>query len=198
MKKASLVILIPLVVVVLFFSAVISKEILANEDVIHRSSAQDFAVCSDGMILVGYMDKIDVFQDGKLSFSFRPPTSRAFRFYVENDRIVTGCSDGFTKIYDVTGNFVEDSELSYDAIKSTAQDIRYIAESGEEYKIVDSFGFKPFEIKCGDETIVRQDILDYHFNGAPFWLFWALAFLNMVVLVIALIDKYAVKETSQA
>lgn len=198
MKKASLVILIPLVVVVLFFSAAISKEILANEDVIHRSSAQDFAVCSDGMILVGYMDKIDVFQDGKLSFSFRPPTSRAFRFYVENDRIVIGCSDGFTKIYDVTGNFVEDSELSYDAVKSTAQDIRYIAESGEEYKIVDSFGFKPFEIKCGDETIVRQDILDYHFNGAPFWLFWALAFLNMVVLVIALIDKYAVKETSQA
>lgn len=198
MKKASLVILIPLIVVVLFFSAAISKDILANEDVIHRSSAQDFAVCSDGMILVGYMDKIDVFQDGKLSFSFRPPTSRAFRFYVENDRIVIGCSDGFTKIYDVTGNFVEDSELSYDAVKSTAQDIRYIAESGEEYKIADALGFKPFEIKCGDETIVRQDILDYHFNGAPFWLFWALAFLNMAVLVIALIDKYAVKETSQA
>lgn len=197
MKKASLVILIPLVVVVLFFSAVISKEILANEDVIHQSSAQDFAVCSDGSIFVGYMDKIEVFQDGKLSFSFRPPTPRAFRFYVENDRIVIGCSDGFTEIYDVTGNFVEDSELSYDAVKSTAQDIRYIAESGEEYKLSDSFGFKPFEIKCGNETIVRQNILDYHFNGAPFWMFWALAFLNMVVLVIALVDKYAVKETSQ-
>lgn len=190
MKKVSLVILIPLVIAVLFFLVVISKEELASKSIVHESSVQDFGVCSDGMILVGYMDKIDVFQNGKLSFSFRPPTPRAYRFYVENDRIVIGCAEGYSKIYDVTGNFVEDSELSYDAVKSTAQDIRYIAESGEEYKIVDSFGFKPFEIKCGDETIVRQDILDYHFNGFPFWLFWALAFLNMVVLVIALIDKY--------
>lgn len=198
MKKASLVILIPLIVVVLFFSAVISKEILANEDVIHQSSVQDFAVCSDGKIIVGYMDKIDVFQDGKLSFSFRPPTPRAYRFYVENDRIVIGCSDGFTEIYDVEGKFLEDSDLSYNKVVSISHDTKYVSASGEQYKVSDGFGFKPFEIKCGNETIVRQDILDYHFNGAPFWLFWALAFLNMAVLVIALIDKYAVKETSQA
>lgn len=198
MKKASLVILIPLVVVVLFFSAAISKDILASSGIVKKSSIQDFGVCSDGKIIVGYRGKIEVYQGGKIVFSFRPPTPRAYRFYIDSDKIVIGCSDGYTAIYDIEGKFVEDSELAYEAVKSTAREIQYKAESGEEYKIADALGFKPFEIKLGSETIVRQNILDYHFNGAPFWLFWALAFLNMAVLVIALVDKYAVKETSQA
>lgn len=190
MKKASLVIIIPLIVVVLFFSVVISKDILASSGIVKKSSMQDFGVCSDGKIIVGYREKIEVFQDGKILFSFKPPTPRAYRFYVENDRIVIGCSDGFTETYDVEGKFLEDSKLSYNEVKSTAQKTQYKAENGEKYTVVDAFGFKPFEIKCGNETIVRQNILDYHFNGAPFWLLWAVAFLNMVVLVIALIDKY--------
>lgn len=190
MNKASLVIIIPLIVVVIFFSTVISKDILASRGVINKSSMQDFGVCSDGKIVVGYRGKIEVYQGGKIVFSFRPPTPRAYRFYIDSDKIVIGCSDGYTAIYDIEGKFVEESRLSYYEVKSAAQEIQYKAESGEQYKVVDALGFKPFEIKLGNETIVRQNILDYHFNGAPFWLFWALAFLNMVVLVIALIDKY--------
>lgn len=193
MKKASLVIVIPIIVCVLAYILFFVRLGLAGKGIIHQSSMQDFGVCPDGTIIIGYMGKIEVFQDGKVVFSFRPPTSRAYRFYIKNDRVVIGCAAGYTKVYDAKGNFIEDSELSYGEVKSISQETKYRTESGELYKVVDSLGFKPFEIRCGEESIIKQDMLDYYFNGFPSWLLWAVGAINMATLLFALLYKYTSK-----
>lgn len=157
---------------------------------IHSSTIQDFAVSSDGTVFVGYRRVIEAYKDGSLVFIFRPPTSRAYRFYLEDDKIIIAPSSGNCKIYDTNGNYIEDGDLSYEEVKSTAKKKKeYIMGNGDVYKLHRFLQSKPYEIRCNNEPIIKESALDYHFHELPFFMLFGLFVISILILVLALLEN---------
>lgn len=184
MKKLSLV------VVAIFFVIVILKGMFIAAGLIHSGSVQSVSIMPNGTIFLGYPKVIEVYHENALIKTFNPPTSRAYRFYLEKDNLIIGCATGGSKVYDANGNYISDYNLSYSTIKSISDKAReFEADDGAKYTVNRYFGLKPFEIKYGGQTILKEKALDYIFNGFPFWLLFGFAFINMAIFIFTIIEK---------
>lgn len=186
MKKLLPILAVPFAVILLFFSVLVTVPWLAKNGTLHGSTIQDFAVSSDGTVFVGYFRVIEAYKDGSLAFTFRPPTTRAYRFYIEDDKLIVASSSGNCKIYDTKGNYIEDGDLSYEEVKSTAKKKEeYTSENGDVYKLHRFLQAKPFEIRRNNETIIKESALDYHVHELPFHVLFCLTFISMLFILLA-------------
>lgn len=181
---------IPFIVVVLFFLLVCLKAVLVFMGSIHSGALQDFDVGPNGELVLGYPKVIEVYREGSLDTHFAAPTIRAYRFYIENGTMIIGSSSGKSTVYDIEGNRIGESELAYTTVKSISGSKKAFEDNdGNRYYLEKNYGFKPFEVKCGDETVLREDHKDFLFNGFPFFCFFAVAFVNMLFVVLIIIEK---------
>ncbi len=194
MKKLLPILVVPFIVMICFFMVMISNSVLSSMGAIHYSSVEGFAVSSDGTVFIGYMQVIEAYKDGSLIFTFKPPTSRGYSFYIENDKIVIGTASGHCKIYDTKGNYVEDGDISFNEVTSRAKKKKaYTTENGDVYEFHGFLEMKPFEIRRNQETIIKGSVLDYHFYGLPYVILFVLTFISGIFFVFALVEQFYYK-----
>ncbi len=191
MKKFLPILAIPFTVILLCFAVFLTMPWLMGSGAIHISTIQGFAVSSDGTVFVGYRRVIEAYKDGSLVFTFRPPAKRDYRFYIEDDKLIIGTASGSDiKIYDTSGNYVEDCDLSsYDFTSTAKEKKEYTAENGDVYTLHRFSRSKPFEIRRNNETIIKESTLDYHFHELPIYVLFCLSFISMLFLVLAVLGS---------
>ena len=178
----------------LFLSCMISKAFLVANGTIHARELEAFAVDSEENIYLGYRGRIDVYHNGDLLRTIKPPTNREYVLKIENDKLLIGRrASGKIGIFDLDGNFLEDSDLDYDTFKKDVSKEKIILQNGKTFKINKHFNLKPFEVLCDDTVIYRMAAIDYIYNGLPFWLFWAFTFLGASFLILMVVTDEKAK-----
>lgn len=180
MKK----IIIVAVIMGIFISSMISKVFLIANGKVHITALETFAVDSDESIYLGYRNRIDVYHNGELLRTIRPPTNRDYVLKVDGDKLLIGrMLSGKVGIYDFEGNFLEDIDLDYDTLKKDVSKENVIQQNGKSFKVNKFLGMKPFEVTCDDVVIYKMSTIDYIYNGLPAALLLAFTFLSMLILV---------------
>lgn len=172
------------VVGVCLFLLQLTRLFLSAAGVIPEGWILDFAVDSEERLYIGTMGRIDVVQDGVLLCSIEPPTSRAYRFIIENDRLIIGCaSDGKGGVFDLEGKELSYGELSYGEVESAAKK-KSLTVNGHEYRLSGNWGLMPYVITRDGVEVYRMSTLDYVFNAFPYWCLWACLSLAAVMLIL--------------
>lgn len=171
------------VIFILGFLLFACKDGLITFGVITSGEVLNFDVDSEENIYIGTMNQIQVYKDGTLLRTIEPPTSRAYHFYIENDRLIIGCaSSGNGGTYDLEGNELPSEEFSFEEIKDIASK-KSINVNGHQYRHTNGF-LTPYKITCDGVEVYRMPTLDYIFNGLPFHVVWAVVFISIVVFVL--------------
>ena len=172
----------------------LTRLFLSAAGVIPEGWILDFAVDSEERLYIGTMERIDVVQDGVLLRSIKPPTSRSYRFIIENDRLIIGCAgDGKGGVFDLKGKELSYGELSYDEVESAAKK-KSLTVNGHEYRLSDNWGLVPYVITRDGVEVYRMSTLDYVFNAFPFWCLWACLSLAAVMLILVKVSALQPKK----
>ena len=149
----------------------------------------DFAVDSEENLYIGTINRIDVYQDGVLLRRISPPTSRSYRFTIENDQLIIGCaSDQKGDVFDLEGNALFYGALTYNEVESKANR-RSVAVNGHEYRFSGNWGLTPYVITRDGAEVYRMSTPDYVFNAFPYWGLFACLSLAAVFLILMKVSE---------
>ena len=133
-----------------------------------------FAIDSDENLYIGVHTKIiKIANDNDTQEDLLiPQTRHDYCFYIANDSIFIGNQREQTVgQYDLKGNYIEKSSLTYDEAKDRASYNAIDSEKGNKYELFDYHGFMPAEIKRNGETVYRMTTLDLLFSDMFFIVF---------------------------
>lgn len=172
-----------IIATVLFLVSTI-KFVLLGAGIISDGIIRGFAVDTTDNIYIGKKNVIEVYHNGILFRTIKPPTSREYRFYYEEGQLIIGCAtdSGAGKIYDLSGNFIKKSDLNYEEIKYEAKKRTRIVQNGDEYEL------KRNVIFCNGQELYRMSAAEYFFNGIPFWVISIVSVLGLFFSVILVIS----------
>ena len=160
------------------------KIYLSFSGAIPDGSVLGFDVDSSERIYIGTIDQINVYHNGTLQRKISPPTSRTYRFYIENDKLIIGCvPDGKGGTYDLEGNELSYGEFSYDEIEQVAKHKKVVV-NGHEYQLSSNLGITPYIITRDGIEVYQMSTIDYFFNGLPYWSIWICLSLAAVFLIL--------------
>ena len=160
------------------------KIYLSFSGVIPDGSILDFDVDSSENIYIGTIDQINVYHNGTLFRQISPPTSRKYRFYIENDRLIIGCvTDGKGGTYDLEGNELSYGEFLYDEIEQVAKHKKVVV-NGHEYHLSTNLGMTPYVITRDGIKVYQMSAIDYFFNALPYWSIWICLSIVAVFLIL--------------
>ena len=187
----------------LFFFAIcallalaLTKQGLTQSGIISTGELEGFAVDSYENIYIGKLGIITVYQNGKAVDSFSPPTSRAYRFYVENDMLIIGCAfDGLGGLFDLSGNCISYGVISYEEVRRNASNKTTYVVNDNAYSLHTYCGLLPYTIYCNEERAFSMSPIDYFFNGPPFWILMIALLWCVGVVVIDIVRNGTVDGT---
>lgn len=172
------------------FSLFLAEILASSAGLIPEGQVQGFAVDSSGNLYIGRMNRIYVYQDGILLREIRPPTSRSYCFYIENDQLILACaSDGLGGVFDLEGRELSYGELSYNEVRTIAKQ-KSITVNGHLYKISDNFGISPYRITRDGVEIHRMSNMDYLFHGLPYIVIHLILWFIIVCLILIKVSDY--------
>lgn len=159
----------PLIIAASFSGLVIILHLFFSAAGITSGTIQGFALDAQENLYIGVGKKIFVYAAGKEVDVLYPPVSMIFRFFIQDEKLVIGCQDRrVTRIYDLSGNYISRSDLTYEEVLAIAESQKTIEQNGNVYSYVDYSGFKPAEIRCNGNVIFKMSYLDFLFTGLPF------------------------------
>ena len=161
MKKAY-----PLIIsVVLMLTLIMARASLEISGTI-SGQLNGFALDSQGNFYLGIGEQVCLLTDGEVRNLFRLPIKQSFRFFIEDDKLIAGAQEwGSAKIYDLSGQYISDSKLSFREVNSVANSGKIVERDGSVYEYIDHFGFKPAEIRVDGETVYRVSMLEFLLTG---------------------------------
>lgn len=167
-SKLDLWLFICIVAGIIFFAG---SDLLDYLSVTRRGVPYCFDVDSDGNIYLGVVKRIYVYKDGELLRIIAPPTSRAYKFYIEDDMLFIACaSDLSVDVCDLEGKtLVYEEPPQYFEVEDKAP-IKTVTKNGHVYKASNLGGLIPYRIERDGVEVFRESTLDYLFNELPFWL----------------------------
>ena len=156
---------------------------------------EGFAVDADENIYLGYMNRIDVYHDGELLRIIDPPTNKGYILSIEDDKLLIGQKvSNKIRVYDLYGNFLEDSELSYYTLKETVRKTKVIEQNGKAFTIHNYWGMKPLEVKCDGVVVYKMSSIDYIFNGLPSWVLLSVFFVILFFMTLFVLADKEIQE----
>lgn len=145
-----------------------------------------FSVDNEERIYIGTSSAIKVYKDFTLIKTISLPTSRAYCFFINNDKLYIGCaSDNKGGIYDLEGNEIEYGNYTYSQILRESRD-KIIHINDHEYVLTSNM--------FGSYYVTRDGVIAYQsdnsfFDGFSYWFTIALLTIIFVFFVFLKLEK---------
>ncbi len=146
-----------------------------------------FDLDSEESIYIGTENRICVIQNGEIVRTIPAPTSRAYAFCIENDRLIIGvASDGKGGVYDLDGNELSYGDYSYSQVEKLAKG-NPISVNGHEYRLKIPVLSGPCSVTRDGELVFEAE--SSFFDGISYWVSLSVLTLAFVMLVFCLLSK---------
>ena len=161
---------IPLIILAFILNLLIVLKVFFSFSSITAGAIQGIAADVEGKLYIGTENTILVFCGETQIDDIDLPSSHNYCFCIKNDRIVISRQDRRgTKEYDLKGNYISDSDLSYEEVKKFSAKSIVIEPDEKVYELLDYSGFKPAKVTVDDRVIYRESLSScWHHYGVCF------------------------------
>ena len=131
-----------------------------------------FAIDTQENLYIGVHNRIIKFAEGDKDNDdiLIPQMTDEYCFFIEDDSLIIGTKKGQSvKKYDLQGNYIEKSPLTYDEAKTQSSYKTLVSENGNTFKLLDYHGFKPAEVQRNGKTVYHMSIIDFLFSDTIFF-----------------------------
>ncbi|MBR5343848.1 MAG: hypothetical protein IK149_08125 [Oscillospiraceae bacterium] len=150
-------------------------------------SLYGFDLDSEENIYIGTENRICVIRSGEIVRTIPAPTSRAYAFYIQDDRLIIGdVSDGKGGVYDLDGNELSYGDYSYSQVEKLAKG-NPISVNGHEYRLKNSVFSGPCSVTRDGELVFQAE--SSFFDGLSYWVSLSALTLTFVTLVFCVMSK---------
>ena len=180
MKKACFVIWIIIMAVFMWCAILMSVSGYASDEF------DGFAVDSNNLLYVGRVSGIDVFENGIMIKTIKPPPNKTYRFTIEDENIKLSNSQE-VYLLDLDGNIISEAEDTYTHTYNELNKNKkeFIAKDGTKYNTHYKLGRLEI-LKNGEECVYTMPLSDYIVR-----ILFTIASLNLVAIVtVALFKRF--------
>lgn len=135
-----------------------------------NGSLHGFDLDAEENLIIGTSKNLLVYSDGERirTIHLHPAMEYDYRFVIQDNTILVGSQKWRTsKVYDLEGSFLFNSDLKYENIREIAESRTVLELNGNVYSMKQYMGFAPAEILLNGEIVYRQPLWDFLLSGFP-------------------------------
>lgn len=184
----------PLIILAFILNLLIVLKVFFSFSSITAGAIQGIAADSEDKLYIGTENSIIVFGGETRLEKIDSPSSHNYCFCIREDRIVISRQDRRgTKEYDLKGNYISESNMSYDEVKKISAN-PIVTESGDRvYELLNYNGFKPAVVTYHGKIIYSESLSDYLFSTPVFSVLIILVGIIMAFALLVFITDEEVK-----